>query len=328
MQIHTTLTFSNPKSWYFLGVVFYYALNVCKLVYFFYVRGSLIMFCNLVCQQHLQPLYLLQFFEEIPLSMYTFDHPHKPAVYDTRPRWLGYVQKDALKECSGIFGVLKLLSLQLPFDGREQNQSQRAKSGEYGEWVTSWTSLVARKSRVTAAVCTLALSWLSSRPRTPVRGHRFTVFLSSSGIVVTWPNFAKKHAIICLEALLFLLNFTDPCRWLLLCLGVVLAYLYFVSCFDVPNARRPSSVKFSQHLGVPVHSTLLLLFTQLMGHPAGTTFPYAKAVVKNASETSRWTLHDILYFSVCHFWVLLNQRLYVIFGFFLIRDSTFEMFSG
>ena len=35
-----------------------------------------------------------------------------------------------------------------------------------------------------------------------------TVFLSSSGMVATWPNFAKKHAIICLEALLFLLNFT------------------------------------------------------------------------------------------------------------------------
>ena len=33
-------------------------------------------------------------------------------------------------------------------------------------------------------------------------------FLSTSGMVETWPNFAKKHAIICLEALLFLLNFT------------------------------------------------------------------------------------------------------------------------
>ena len=78
------------------------------------------MFCNLGFQQHLQPLCLLQFFEDTPLSLYTFDHPLKPAVYDTRPRWLGYVQNDALDECSGIFGVLKPLSLQLLFDEREQ----------------------------------------------------------------------------------------------------------------------------------------------------------------------------------------------------------------
>ena len=53
------------------------------------VRGSHIMFCNLDFQQHLQPLCLLQFFEDpppLPLSLYTFDHPLKPAVYDTRPR--------------------------------------------------------------------------------------------------------------------------------------------------------------------------------------------------------------------------------------------------
>ena len=56
------------------------------------------------------------FFEETLLSLYTFDHPLKPAVYDTRPRWLGYVQDDALEECSGIIPVMK----QLPFDGMEQ----------------------------------------------------------------------------------------------------------------------------------------------------------------------------------------------------------------
>ena len=79
------------------------------------------MFCNLGFQERLQPLCLLHFFEETLISLYTFDHPLKPAVYDTRPRWLGYVQFDSLKECSGIFGILKLLSIQLPFDGREQN---------------------------------------------------------------------------------------------------------------------------------------------------------------------------------------------------------------
>ena len=38
----------------------------------------------------------------------------------------GDVQNDALEEYSGIFGVLKLLSLQLSFDGREQ---KRVKGG-------------------------------------------------------------------------------------------------------------------------------------------------------------------------------------------------------
>ena len=66
------------------------------------------MCCNMFFKQPLQALRLLQFIEEIPLSLYIFDHPLKPAVYDTR---LGYVQNDALEECSGTFGVLKLLSL-------------------------------------------------------------------------------------------------------------------------------------------------------------------------------------------------------------------------
>ena len=82
-----------------------------------------------------------------------------------------------------------------------------------------------------------------------------TVFLSLSGMLATWPNFAKKHSIICLEAILFLLNFTAgfssgkaweyPQRQLLLPLGVVLVHPGFVSCYDVLNARRPSSVTFS-----------------------------------------------------------------------------------
>ena len=67
------------------------------------IWGSLIMFCNLVFQQHLQPVCLLQIVKEIPLSLYTLDHPLKPAVYDTQPHWLVYVENDAFDECSGIF---------------------------------------------------------------------------------------------------------------------------------------------------------------------------------------------------------------------------------
>ena len=77
-----------------------------------------------------------------------------------------------------------------------------------------------------------------------------------------------------------------------------------------PKSEETFLCQISLHVGAQIHPTPLLLFTEVMGHPAGTTFPYAKAVAKNASETSRWNLHDILYLSVCHFWVLLNQGLY------------------
>ena len=92
-----------------------------------------------------------------------------------------------------------------------KNQSQGTKSGEYGGWVTSWTSLGARKSRVTAAVWALALSLWSSKPRTPVWGRHLhhvwtilgkqwltyqsavTVFLSSSGMVAwSWIDCCSK----------------------------------------------------------------------------------------------------------------------------------------
>ena len=35
-----------------------------------------------------------------------------------------------------------------------------------------------------------------------------TDFMSSSGVVTVWPDFVKKHTIICWEAFPFLLNFT------------------------------------------------------------------------------------------------------------------------
>ena len=54
-------------------------------------EGHSLCFAIIMFQQHLQPLYLHQFFKETPLSLYTFEHPLKPAVYDTRLRWLGYV---------------------------------------------------------------------------------------------------------------------------------------------------------------------------------------------------------------------------------------------
>ena len=79
--------------------------------------------------------------------------------------------------------------------------------------MTNWTSLAARKSRVTAAVCALALSRWSSRPQAPVRGRHLqhawkilgkqwltyqsavTVFLSSNGMVAAWLNLQKKQTV-------------------------------------------------------------------------------------------------------------------------------------
>ena len=112
--------------------------------------------------------------------------------------------------------------------------------------------------------------WRLESPRTLVRGRRLhhawntlgeqwltyqsaiTVFLSSSGMVGTWPNFAKKDGIICLEALLFLLNFTGGFSsgktHTADCCFVSGSYWYTqgsVFSYDVLSARRPSSVTFS-----------------------------------------------------------------------------------
>ena len=67
-----------------------------------------------------------------PIRLHTVWHPRKPAVRRTRPRSLGYVQNDTFAECSGIFGALKLLSLQLPLD-----EKQHSESSEYSVCVTS-----------------------------------------------------------------------------------------------------------------------------------------------------------------------------------------------
>ena len=55
----------------------------------------------------------------------------------------------------------------------------------------------------------------------------------------------------------WILMWEDPHRRLLLRLGFVLAHPGFVCCYDVPNARRPSSVKF---LSMWAHQSTLLRF--------------------------------------------------------------------
>ena len=115
--------------------------------------------------------------------------------------------------------------------------------------------------------------------------------------MATWPNFAKKHVIICLEALLLLLNFTggyssgkthtaDCC----------FIYPGFVSSYDVPNAKRPSSVKFSLHVA-------------------------QRFLTPRQSRRMRMRLPDEIFMISC-------ISAYGIFGSSLIRDSTLETFSG
>ena len=224
-----------------------------------------------------------------------------------------------------------------------KNQSQGAKSGDYGGWVTIWISLAIRKSRVTAAVCALALSWRSSRPRTPVRGRHLhharkilgkqwltylsavTAFLSSSGMVTTWPNVAKKRAIICLEILLFPLNFAG--RF---------------------SSGKPTSLTVAlsrDRIGIPRFRLLLRYpkreetFLRPMFLACGCTNPPYPASALH-SALSLWGTQRVQRFLTPRQSRRMRVRLpdeifmiscfseYVIFGFFLIRDSTLEMFSG
>ena len=138
------------------------------------IRGSLVMFCNLVFQQRFQPLCLLQLFEETPLRLYTFPfgHPLKRPVYDTDHVDWGMPKMMPSKNARASSAFWSCFPFSCHLTEGDKNQSWGAKSGEDSGWVTSWTSLVARQSTVTAAVCALSLSWWSSRPRTPIQGRR------------------------------------------------------------------------------------------------------------------------------------------------------------
>ena len=215
-----------------------------------------------------------------------------------------------------------------------KNQSQGAKSCEQGGWVARWTSLVTRKSRVTAVVSALALSWWSSRPRTPVRGRHLhhawkilgkqwltyqsavIVFLSSSGMVATWPKFAKTHAIICLEALLFLLSFTGRFSsgktHTADCCFVSGSYWYTQVASPVTMSQTLGDLPPSIFLSMWVHHSTLPRFCSSL--KLWSTQRAQRFLTPRQSWWMRVRLpdeiYDILYFSVCHFWVLLNQGLY------------------
>ena len=107
----------------------------------------------------------------------------------------------------------------------------------------------------------------------------------------------------------FVLICEEPHRRLLLHLRGVLIYPGFVSCYNVQmRGDLPSPNILSTFMRLSILPPLLL-FTQPMGHPIDTKFPYAKAVVRNAIF--------IAFISA-----------YVIFAIHLTTDSTLEVFSG
>ena len=120
------------------------------------------------------------------------------------------------------------------------------------------------------------------------------VLLSSSGRAATLSNFAKKHAIVCLEALLFLLNFTG---------GFSFGKTHNVDCCFVSGSvlvypgfclllRCPRHEIFLRRIFLACGCTSPPYPTSALhsgyGAPNGQQrFLTPKAVLKNASETSR-----------------------------------------
>ena len=104
---------------------------------------------------------------------------------------------------------------------------------------------------------------------------------------------------------------------MLLHLGIVLVYPGFVYCYNVPNARRPSSVNF-----------LLACGCITPPYPASALYSgYGAPSWHNVSSTPRQSrrmrvrLPDEILMTSC-------ISAYVILGSFLTRDSTLQMFSG
>ena len=74
------------------------------------------------------------------------------------------------------------------------------------------------------------------------------------------------------------------------CCFVSGSYWYTQVASPVTMSQTRGGLPLSTFLSMWVHHldpSLLLLFTQVMGHPMGTMFPYARVVVKDSSETSR-----------------------------------------
>ena len=150
-----------------------------------------------------------------------------------------------------------------------------------------------------------------------------TVFLSSSAMVATWPIFVEKHAIICLEALLFVLNFTsgfssekthtsDNCY-------VSGSYWYAQVSSPETMSQTRGDLPPSNFRSMWVHQSTLPHFCsshRLWGIQRAQRF-----LTPRQSWSMRVRLPDEIFMNSC-------ISAYAILGSFLIRESTLETFSG
>ena len=148
------------------------------------------------------------------------------------------------------------------------------------------------------------------------------VFLSLSGTVATWPNFANEHAIICLDALLFLFNstggFTSGKTHRADCCFVSGLYWYTQVLSPFATSQTRGELPPSNFLSIWVHQSILPLFCsslRLWG-----TRRTQRFLTPRQSRRMRVRLHGEIFVISC---ILAC----VIFGSLLIRDSTLETFS-
>ena len=148
-----------------------------------------------------------------------------------------------------------------------------------------------------------------------------TVLLSSSGMVATWPKFAKKHAIICLEALLFLLNFTGGFSsgktHTADCCFVSGSYWYTQVASPITMSRTLEDLPPPNFLSMRLHQSTLPRFCSSL-RLWGTNRPQ-RFFTPRQSRKMRVRLPDEIFTIYCF-------SAYAFFG-SLFRDSTLETFS-
>ena len=272
-------------------------------------------------------------FRRKPLSLYTFDHPLKPALWHPTlltgvcPKWcpsrmLGHIWRSETDFPSAAFWL----------KGTRSSHKGLGQVNVAGRWPAKHRLRLESPELQLLCACALCACALAFHDgavdQTLVQGRRLhhawktsgkqwltcqsaaAVFLSSSGIVAAWPKFAKKHAIICLEALLFLLNFIG---------GFSSGKTHTADCCFVSGSYWYTQVSLLLQCPSCEETFLLQIFLacECTSPPFPASALHSAYGAPNRHNVSlhqgsgedcrwdfRWNLHDILYFSICHFWVL------------------------
>ena len=154
----------------------------------------------------------------------------------------------------------------------------------------------------------------------PVRLNCLSVLRRYDGNVAKFCKETRYHLFgstsVSFEFHMWVLIWEDPHCLLLLRLGVVLVYPGFDSCCDVPNARRPYSVKFSYMRVCQPTLPRFCSSLRLWGSQRLQRF-----LTPRQSCRMRVRLPDEIFMISC-------ISAHVILGSFLIRDSIVETFLG